>query len=293
MSSLTKCRSFPSADLISNDHLLVAGTLHLRLSKFLAPKRSMRLDLSKKETMNEYQIEVSNRFAPLTPISMDDAVAQRLSEQSGDFVGPPVDLMGTPDSQWCRIKEAVLAAASSKLKSHNKPHKAWIQSQTFDLIEQKRSTQRGSTEFKRLNKEVKLAVKSDREKMLEGICTEMEEATKRHDSKKVFDGLRRLTRRVAPTCTVVKDSDDKVLTDTVKVLERWRGYCEDHYRESQPEAPPTLTPPSLGSVSYEPEPLRHEVENAQAIQKGKACGPDEVTIELLQNEGPEVITALH
>jgi len=130
--------------------------------------------------------------------------------------------------------------------------------------------------------------------MLGGICTEMEEALKSHNSKKVFDGLRRLTRKIAPTCTVVKDSNDKVLTDTVEVLERWRGYCEDLYRESEPEAPPSLTPPSLGSAAYEPEPLKHEVEQALgAIQKGKACGPDEVPIELLQNGGPELITALH
>jgi len=120
----------------------------------------------------------------------------------------------------------------------------------------------------------------------------MEEALKKHDSKKVFAEIGSLTRKVVPTCAVVKDESGKVLTEMAEVLERWRGYCENLYRETQPE--PTVPAPPFESISTERVPIRHEVERAlEMIQKGKAAGPDEIPIELLQNGGPELVTALH
>ena len=82
----------------------------------------------------------------------------------------------------------------------------------------------------------------------------------------------------------------KVLTDTSEILEGWRIYCDNLYKEEN-MLPPDVSPES---VEMEPIPLRSEVATAlKSISTGKALGSDEIPIELLQQGEEKMIDILH
>ena len=79
------------------------------------------------------------------------------------------------------------------------------------------------------------------------------------------------------------------MTDTGEILESWRLYCENLYREESTE--PTVP---LELAETEPVPLRSEVAAAlSSFSTGKALGSDEIPIELLQQGGEKMIDIFH
>jgi Reverse transcriptase (RNA-dependent DNA polymerase) len=270
-SSLTKCRAFPSANLPNCDHLLVAGNLHLKLK--VQPKQCHKTKMVfSKQGLVDYQIDVSNRFASL------------VEENAG--------CDSSPDSQWGVMKEVIQTSANKTLTVRACPKKSWISMETMDLIEAKRKLTRGEADHRTLSRQVKQAVKKDRKAVLTETCRSIEEAGKRNDSKGMFNLLNRFTRKVAPKCSNIRGMDGKLLTEATGILGRWHSYCADLYKGGNDTTAEEISLPY--SVGDEPAPLYEEVERAlKSIHAGKAAGPDEVPIELLQNGGMEVTRRLH
>jgi len=270
--SLTKCRTFPSADLPGCDHLLVAGNLHLKLKVLTRPERRPKMEFSKKSLV-DYQIDVSNRFASLTVEEMPDS--------------------SSPDAQWELMKRVIQTSATKTLTSRAPPKKTWISSETMDLIEAKRSARRGEVEHRDLSRKVKQSVLKDRNAVLTETCRAMSEAESKHDARGMFQQLNKLTKKIAPKCENIKDEGGKLLTESTGILDRWHRYCTDLYRGhlSDGTDEDVSIPYSAGD---EPAPLLEEVVKAlKSIHAGKATGPDEIPIELLQNGGTEVTGRLH
>jgi hypothetical protein len=80
-----------------------------------------------------------------------------------------------------------------------------------------------------------------------------------------------------------------LLTETAQILGRWSQYCEDFYKENRTE--PTEESTLLSSrLNMEPIPLVEETMQAvESIHANKACGPDQIPIELIQQGGEAVI----
>ena len=251
------------------DHLLVAGKLKLRLKKRKPRKPKPHYDYSESR-LTAYRVEVSNRFAALPIESCNQS---------------DVD----PDQQWGTIKEIVQASARLALATRPRKHKPWISWNTMQLIEEKRKLGRSDVRYKSLNGQVKKSVKADRQAAMEEACQGIERAAEKHDSRRVFEGLRRILKKVVPRNLTVRDERGILVTELVEVLDRWQRYCAELYRSEETEP--------RGTTSFtekEPSPLRSEVERAlHSVKAGKAPGPDAIPIELLQNGGPELFEALY
>jgi hypothetical protein len=270
-SSLTKCRAFPGADLPGSDHLLVAGTLHLKLKVLTKPERKPMWTFSTESLVN-YQIDVANRFASLEVEPMPDCMSS--------------------DAQWESMKEVIQTSAAKTLTSRAPPRKTWISSKTMDLIEAKRAVRRNTMEHRELTKRVKQAVLKDRNAVLTETCKAISEAERKSDSKGMFNLINRFTKRVAPKCSNIRDENGKLLTEMKGILDRWQRYCSELYRGSSEATEEDVSPEF--SVGDEPVPLFEEVEKAlKSIHAGKANGPDGIPIELLQNGGIEVKRRLY
>ena len=88
----------------------------------------------------------------------------------------------------------------------------------------------------------------------------------------------------------MKGPTGKVMTDTSEILESWRVYCDNLYKEKTP-CPRGCR---WSRLRWNPVPLRSEVASAlSSISAGKALGSDEILIELLQQGGEKMIDILH
>ena len=85
----------------------------------------------------------------------------------------------------------------------------------------------------------------------------------------MYAEIKRLTRKCAPRFNVIKSQDDRVLTESEDILERWREYCSQLYTDEQndnlQERDSELTEDS------DLIPIRSEVEQAMKhLKRGKS-----------------------
>ena len=241
VSSVSGYRAYPGADIIQTDHSLVAGTLRLKLRKPTPSKRPTRLEHTK-EGLISYQIEVNNRVA-------------LLAEEEPDSSSPD-----DSEAQWQSFKKIISISAEATLARRPVPKKPWISQETNAILEQKRKVPRNSKKYRALSNVAKKAVQKDRNAVIIETCEKMREAHGNNDSRGVFAQLKKLTSTVTPTSTAMKGPTGKVLTDTSFILESWRVYCDNLYKEEEENIPPSDV--SSESAEIEPVLLRNEVATA-------------------------------
>ena len=129
-------------------------------------------------------LELSNRFSSLD--SMQDAEVQQA---------------------WIDFQQEVVKAAEDvKKEDFLEPRRPWISEDTMDLIrkralvkkclmetEDKDKHKDHSTELWKLQKQIKTSARSDRKNWIHGIIQDIEKAGNSGDSKKVFEGVKKLS----------------------------------------------------------------------------------------------------
>ena len=70
----------------------------------------------------------------------------------------------------------------------------------------------------------------------------------------MFEGIDNLTKKFTPRLSVIKDKQNKVLTDSKEISTRWTEYCAEIY------VGPTTKIVQMDQNGEELEPLRSEVE---------------------------------
>ena len=121
-SSILDVRSFRGADC-DTDHSLVVVKLRERLAvrkqaaqKFEGERFNMR-KLKEVEVKEKYQIEITNRFAALENLNVDEDV----------------------NRVWENIKENIKTAAKESLGLHEwKQHKPWFDKECVDFLDQRK-----------------------------------------------------------------------------------------------------------------------------------------------------------
>jgi hypothetical protein len=82
------------------------------------------------------------------------------------------------------------------------------------------------------------------------------------------------------------------LTDSAEIFESWRVYCDNLNNEE--DAVNADVSQTAEEVEMEPVPLWSEVATVlKSLSAGKAVGPDEIPIELLQQGGEKIIGIFH
>jgi len=176
-SSIINARTFPGADC-GSDHQLLVALLRLRLKNIRKSTDTVtRFDLENLSS-GQYTVAVENRFSAL-------------SSESEEL---------TPEERWEKVKHIILDSAQQTLgvKKCNAKHR-WIQQDTLDMIEQRRKVKvdrsMHSDQYKEMSKQIKHAVKRDKEAFLNQQCEQLEADAKRGNSRGLFQTVRNITSR--------------------------------------------------------------------------------------------------
>ena len=75
----------------------------------------------------------------------------------------------------------------------------------------------------------------DREKFVNSICEEVEQAQIEKKSRKVYEGIRKIKGTNTSVAQVIKDKNGRILTDPKEVKDRWTEHFRDLYNPINPQ----------------------------------------------------------
>ncbi|CAF2370343.1 unnamed protein product [Rotaria sp. Silwood2] len=268
--SVMDCTTYPGADCDTDHHLLVATT-RIRLRKIRKKNETPKLNVEKlkEEKATAFAITVTNRFTTLGEIEEDT----------------------TPDLLWKTVKTVLMETARDIVgyKKQEK-HKSWISAQTMEMIkEQREMKQKDPTKYKKLKAEVQKKLRQDKQNQLNELCNELEMENKKGNTKKLFQTAKKITRKFHPRLNCIKSKTGENITETEKIAERWKEYCQELYEEKD-----NTINWNFQIDEQEPPPLISEVERAiKDTASQKTPGPDDVPVELIKNGGESTIKLMH
>jgi len=141
-------------------------------------------------------------------------------------------------------------------------------------------------------KQIKHAVKRDKEAFLNQQCEQLEADAKRGNSRGSFQTVKNITSRFQPRLLTIKDKQGNTLSEQDMVVNRWKEYCTELYSET-PSA--TQQPIRDFHVSdKEPPPLKSEISTTiKKLSNRKSPGADGILAELYIHGGPVMIDVIH
>ena len=276
---------------VASDHQLVVGRLRLKLKRNTPGEESQRQkfntfllkDHSKKE---EFKIELSNRYRVLEEL---------LDEEE------------TIDERWGRTKDAWVTTCKVVLGNKKHNHKEFISADSWKKIEERRKKKtalndsrtraekaRAHQEHREADKEVKKSIKQDKQKYVEDLAAEAEEAARCGNLKDLYDTTKKLSGKFGRAERPVKDKEGKVIKDEEGQRERWKEHFNELLNRPAPQNPPDI--PAAENdlpINCEP-PSKEEIRQAiKTLRNGKAAGPDNIPAEVLKMDIEETVEMLH
>ncbi|KAJ2946814.1 hypothetical protein O0L34_g16138 [Tuta absoluta] len=271
-SSVTNAKTLPGADC-GSDHELVIADFRLRL-KSTRPKLSKTVQLNK-PALEHFHKTVDNKIKSL--------------------VWDPFD---SSDADWNSLRKAILDTAkeSRELYKTVSRKEEWISKESWALIEERKAlkseglaTDSQRDRYYQLHAEVQKSTRRDRDEHINNICNEIEGHADRAQTQDLFLKVKQLTGTFKPKSCIIDDSRGNTLTELETVLERWRNYCYELYRDEEG----LNIERRWDNHMEEPQLLLSEVQDAIKKLKHKAVGPDGVTAAMLQHLGDEGTRILH
>ncbi|GFR76701.1 RNA-directed DNA polymerase from mobile element jockey-like [Elysia marginata] len=154
----------------------------------------------------------------------------------------------------------------------------------------RRKATQDPSRYKSIDKEIKKMCNEAKEEWINGQCKEIEDCKKADNAymhQKIND-IASKKRTAQGGC--IKSKDGKILMKTSDILERWSEYIQELFYDERGQQPETQKPIEGPPI------LKAEVEKTiNDMKNGKAAGPDQIPIELLQalgNWGIDQLTKL-
>ena len=203
----------PNADC-ETDHELLVATMKLKLKHKKKFTRPIRYDLQ--EIKEEFNIETKNRF---------EALLEDIEEKE-------------PDEIANEAKRIFMETAEKHLNKRRVKKQPWMSESTLNKIKERKETKTTngahSNVYKAIAKEVKQMCRKDKKNYLIGKCEQLEDHMKENRSREMYKEIESLTKTFQPRLGVIKDENGETLTETEKITDRWKRYCEEIYSDNQP-----------------------------------------------------------
>jgi len=198
-SSLLDVRSFRGADC-DTDHYLEIANVRERLAvckqaaqKFDRPRFNLR-KLNEPEVRKQYQIEITNRFAALENLKVDEDISRT----------------------WESIKENIQTSAKESLCLHElNQNKPWFDGECLGFLDQKKRakmqwlqdpSQRNVYILNNIRREVSRHFRDKQKAYLRAKIEELETNSKIHIIRdSTYKGINDFKKGYQPRCNVVKD----------------------------------------------------------------------------------------
>ena len=211
-SSVLDTRVFRGAD-IDSDHRLVIASIEVKLAKKVKCRKGKFFDvpcLKQSDKRANYMEEVQKCFSSRKQESVE--------------------------AVWKELKEAVVGCAEQHLQSRRQPQRQWLSTDTTELVERKRQKfaqwqeQHTSVERQRecvtLCKQVRRAIRADKERWWNEKMTELEDDMKHNRQGDIFKKLKRLSGTSGTPADTILDEARQPLKKPEEKLARWRRHFE-------------------------------------------------------------------
>ena len=261
--AVTLARSYPGADC-NSDHVPVVATFKLKLKILKKPgPKTMKLDyelLKDPLIKDKFQLEFENRFEALE------------IEQSNDI-----------EEDYDRFKTTFMEAANCSIPAKkNTIKKGWMTDEILNMMEERRKHKRSENQYREIDKEIKRKCTEEKEKWLNTMCIEIE-SNRNTDSRKLHSKIKEIAGKRKNTCSssgCLKAKDGTIIIEKEEIIKRWEEYIEELFYDERG------IKPTRKDEDYGEDILKSEVEFAlRKMKRGKAPGPDQVNVEMLDSAG--------
>jgi hypothetical protein len=214
---------------------------------------------------------------------------------------------GTVESRWNSLKNAFKDASEEVLGYEQATRKEWLSLETWKIVEERRQAklrvcenqdqakaQELDTVFNNLNKEVKRSARRDKQRFMENLAEEAQEAANRGHLSDLYKITRKLTQAPVRPQMPVKDKNGRIIVAVEEQLARWKEHFQEILnrpgevharleRRSVPELQVATGPPSKSEI----------LRALKELKGGKAAGIDNIPAEILKADAALTVGALH
>ena len=178
--------------------------------------------------------------------------------------------------------------------------KPWISVQTLDLADDKTKSKTGETSnnntYKDLCNKVKRSAKQDKNKWIQDQCEEIQKGLQVSNNKQAYNLVKILRKKYILKLTVRRSQNGTMIQSKEDIMQRWTQYCsalheDKRGRENMVKELEHITPSwedNSAGISY------GEIEDAiTKLKKNKSPGTDQITAEMLQVGGEQLVHEIH
>ena len=205
------------------------------------------------------------------------------------------------DERWNKLRNTITEAAELVIQRQGKPERnEWWDDDCKKIMDEKNEARkkflqmktRASQDcYKNKRKEANKTCRNKKKKWLNDRLLKIEENFRMNDVRKFYKDVKNFNYSTKPTPTMCKDSEGNIQSEISSVLNRWREYFSNVFKESQIEGDnqaantvneERISEPEIGSET----PTYNEI--CQIIRKlktNKAPGPDNIPPELINHGG--------
>ena len=220
----------------------------------------------------------------------------------------PLLLLDQEPQELCdKFTNIVGETAEEKLGRARKTKRPWITPEVLDRCdrrkEKKKKTKLGDqelAEWRIANRECRKELIEANNQWIKDQSEETEQNLSRHNSKKAFEIVKKLTgaqgdETKKKQASVIEDRNGTLLTKVEDVISRWKDYCEEPYNYPIQRDLQVLDEAAhVDDKREEEDILVFEVEWAMTeLKGGKSLGADNIRAELIQGGGDSIVKVLH
>jgi len=205
-------------DDCDTDHYLVVEKLRERLAirkqaaqKFEGERFNLR-KLKELKVKEKYQIEITNRFAALENLSVDEDV----------------------NRVWENIKENIKTSATESLDLHeSKQHKPWFDKECVDFLDQRKQdkmqwiqdpSQSNVDNLNNIRRDASRHFRNKKKAYLKVKIEELETNSKINNVWDFYRSINDFKNGYQPRTTIVEDDNGDLVADCHSIMARWRNY---------------------------------------------------------------------
>src|SRR6184192_1270206 len=170
-----------------------------------------------------------------------------------------------------------------------------MNSEILQKMEERRKCKnmKAEEQYKKLKQEIRKLCRQAKDKYYEDKCKEIEMLDKAH-GQLMYQKIKELRPKGNRGLQTIKSKQGNVLMEKDEVMERWAEYVEELYKDENRGVDDII---DMGQMENEVYTICSEEIEAviKDLPKGKACGSDNISAELLQcmgEKGVKIMTRL-
>ncbi|KAE8737576.1 hypothetical protein FOCC_FOCC016960, partial [Frankliniella occidentalis] len=324
-SEWTACNDSDHAPVVAALKVKVADFKRTHTGDLLKSPKKLRVErLREDEVRDKFQERVAEllqrRPGADEVVRADDVVAQQeggeevRAGEAEEEVGPhEEELEESLDEIWQRIEAALQEGGEEVLGLQDKvTGQPWFDEECETDMERRNAYWRWHREspedeelreaYEESHNTLKSTLRRVRRRFLDQHCRDLDEARTQNDTKKFFEGVKRLKNGFVPRATMVRSEGGMLAVEVGQQLGTWQGHFEKVLRganavQAAGEEAHDDHDQDPGQNTYDARertpPTREELVSVlEAMKKRKAPGADGIAMELLQCGGEALLDEL-